>query len=121
MKLWDDVVRGGMGSYGIVRRTVWYRILQSGTEWYGVVPSGTEWYVLVRSGMGLHEVVRGGTEWYGVVRCGTWRYRMVRGSTERSNSSRIGYPDIYPTCQWWYLTVKEYNIIRKTWIYFFLI
>ena len=43
-RLWDDVVRGGMGSYGIVRRsTVWYRILQSGTEWYGVVRIGTCW------------------------------------------------------------------------------
>ena len=47
-RLWDDVVRGGMGSYGIVQRsTVWYRILLSGTECYGVVRSGTCWYEVV--------------------------------------------------------------------------
>ena len=56
-RLWDDVLRGGMGSYGIVRcSTVWYRILQSGTEWYALVRSGT---------------IRGGTILYGMVRSGT--------------------------------------------------
>ena len=41
-RLLVDVVRGGVGSYGIVRRSaVWYRILQSGTEWYGMLRSGT--------------------------------------------------------------------------------
>ena len=65
-------------------------------------------------------MVRGGTGWYGVVLSGMWWYVAVQDGTERSNRSRIGYP-VYPTCQWWYLAVKEYNIIRKTWIYFFLI
>ena len=41
-RLLVDVVRGGVGSYGIVRGSaVWYRILQSGTEWYGMLRSGT--------------------------------------------------------------------------------
>ena len=48
IRLWGEVVLGGMGSYGIVRSsTVWYRIVQSGTEWYGVVRSGTCWYEVV--------------------------------------------------------------------------
>ena len=83
-RLCDDVVWGGMGSYGIVRRsTLWYRILQSGTEWYGVVRRGTCWYevvwgctkwcVVVRSGMVLFVVARCytgqcGTGWFGFVR-----------------------------------------------------
>ena len=50
-RLWDDVVRGGMGSYGIIWR------IRCGTEWYGMVRSGTEWYGEVRVG----------TKWYGVV------------------------------------------------------
>ena len=40
-RLWDDVVWGGLGSYGIVRRircgTEYYRVVQSGMEWCGVV------------------------------------------------------------------------------------
>lgn len=24
--------------------TIWYRIVQNGTEWYGMVQNGTEWY-----------------------------------------------------------------------------
>ena len=95
------VVRDGLGSYGMIRCS---------TGWYGVVPGDTGWYGVVLSS----------TEWYGAVRSGLWRYRIVRGSTERSNKSRMGYP-VYPTCQWWYLAEKEYNIIRKTWICFFLI
>ena len=56
-RLWDDVVRGGMGSYRIVRRSwMWYRILLSGTEWYVVVRCcswRTMLYGAVRSGTGF--------------------------------------------------------------------
>ena len=24
--------------------TIWYRMVQNGTEWYGMVQNGTEWY-----------------------------------------------------------------------------
>ena len=72
---------------------------------------------MVRGGTGRYGVVRNVTGLYGVVCGGMWRYRMVRDSTERSNKSRIGYP-VYPACKWWYLAVKEYNIIRKTWVDF---
>ena len=65
-RLCDDVVRGGMGSYGIVRR------IRCGTEWYGVVRSGTCWY----------EVVWGCMNWYGVVRCCSWWYDVIRGGAE---------------------------------------
>ena len=50
-RLSDDVVRGRMGSYGIVRRircgAEYYRVVQSDMEWYGVVRVGTKWYGVV--------------------------------------------------------------------------
>ena len=86
-RLGDDVVRCAMGSYGIVRRsTVWYRILQSGTDvnitcWYEVVWGCTKWYVVVRSCSVLFVVVRCYTGWCGVVRDGSVSYGMIRCST----------------------------------------
>ena len=70
-RLWGEVVLGGMGSYGIVRRircgTEYSRVVQSGMEWYGVVRVATKWYGVVRSGTRWYDVIGGGAEWYGMV------------------------------------------------------
>ena len=117
------MVRSGIGLYEVVRgSTMLFSVVRcytGGAEWYGMIRCSTGWYGVVPGDTGWYGVVRGSTEWYGVVRSGLWRYRIVRGSTEQSNKSRIGY-SVYPTCQW-YLAEKEYNIICKTWICFFLI
>ena len=102
----------------------WYGVERGSTDCFGVVLVGTVWYGMVRCGTGWFGVVQGGTEWYGVIRHGTEWYGMVRNSMEWygviwSDILRIGCP-VYRISQWWRLTMNEYNIIRKTWMDFFL-
>ena len=66
-RLLDDVVRGRMGSYGILRR------IRCGTEYYRVV----EWYGVVRSDTCWYEVVWGCMKWYVVVRSGKVLFVVV--------------------------------------------